>query len=121
MMKYKVGDIVEGTCTKVLNYGAFLLFDENTQGLLHISEISDQFIYNIANKIKVGMVYRVKVIELGQDGNFLKVSMKKITSEDIEKNKEENNNRDFINPQDVDFTELKNNLDNWVKEKKSNA
>ncbi|MFA5283130.1 MAG: S1 RNA-binding domain-containing protein [Bacilli bacterium] len=117
MAEYKIGDIVEGTCTKVINYGAFLIFDDDVQGLLHISEISNQYIYNIANKIKVGIVYRVKVIEVSPDGTFLKVSMKQITDEDLEKIRMNGNNRLIVNEDDLDFSSLKENLDIWTKEK----
>ena len=41
---YKIGQIIEGVITGVKPYGAFVKVDEQTTGLIHISEISDDFV-----------------------------------------------------------------------------
>ena len=54
MAEYKVGNIVKGTVNGIETYGAFINFDEYYSGLIHISEISDNFVKNINDFIKVG-------------------------------------------------------------------
>ena len=44
---FEVGDIVEGVITKIVSYGAFIILPDNSQGLIHISEIADSYIRNI--------------------------------------------------------------------------
>ena len=49
MAEYKVGNIVKGTVSGIETYGAFINFDEYYSRLIHISEISDNFVKNIKN------------------------------------------------------------------------
>ena len=52
MGKYKVNDIVEGLVTGITEYGIFVSLDEYYSGLIHISEISDNFVRDINNFVK---------------------------------------------------------------------
>ena len=40
--KFKIGEIYEGTCTKLVDYGVFVKLEENVEGLIHVSELSWQ-------------------------------------------------------------------------------
>jgi ribosomal protein S1 len=40
--KYKIGDVIDGTVTKLVNFGAFVRVEEGLEGLIHISELSHQ-------------------------------------------------------------------------------
>ena len=51
---YKEGDIIEGIITSIKKYGAFLSFENGYIGLLHISEISTNFVNNIYSYFDVG-------------------------------------------------------------------
>ena len=50
-MNYKVDEIVQGTVSGIQPYGAFIKFDDNEQGLIHISEISSYFVKDIEKLI----------------------------------------------------------------------
>ncbi len=50
----QVGSIIAGKVTGIQPYGAFVALDENTQGLVHISEITHGYVKNINEHIKVG-------------------------------------------------------------------
>lgn len=93
-----------------------MIFDHDIEGLLHISEISDGFIYNIGKLLPVGTSHRVKVIEVNQNNNFLKVSIKRITDEDLEKCKKDGRIRVEIDKDEINFTELANHMETWRKE-----
>lgn len=115
MIEHKVGDIIEGTITSIRDFGAMMIFSDETKGLLHISQVANVFIRNIHKYLKVGKTYQVKIIGIEEDG-FLKVSMSKITDEE----KEEYHNsltKKFPVPEDqIDFTILKENLPKWIEE-----
>ena len=64
--KYKVGDVVEGIITGIVDFGAFIKFD-NLEGLIHISEIDWQIIDNPAEFFKVGDKVKAKIIEITED------------------------------------------------------
>ena len=53
-MNYKVNEIVLGTVSGIQPYGAFIKFDNNEQGLIHISEISSYFVKDIEKFVKLG-------------------------------------------------------------------
>jgi len=64
--KYKVGDIVEGTITGIVDFGAFIKFDD-LEGLIHISEMDWQIINNPTEIFKVGDKVSAKIIEIEGD------------------------------------------------------
>ena len=51
-MEYNAGDIIKGKVTGIKPYGAFITLEDNYTGLLHISEISDDFVNHIEDFIK---------------------------------------------------------------------
>ncbi len=62
--KYKVGQVVKGKITGVVDFGAFIEFDDNMEGLVHISEIAWQRIDNPRDYVKVGDEVEGKIIEI---------------------------------------------------------
>jgi small subunit ribosomal protein S1 len=74
--KYKVGDTVEGKITAVTDFGAFVEFDENMEGLIHISELAWQRIDDPHNYIKVGDKVKAAIINI--DGSKIFLSVKKL-------------------------------------------
>ena len=46
-MTYKIGQVLQGTVTGIQPYGAFVALDEQTQGLIHVSEIQSGYTKNI--------------------------------------------------------------------------
>lgn len=71
----KKGEIVYGKITNILGYGAFVNVDEY-DGLIHISEISDNFVRNINDFIHTGQVVKLKVIDVDEENKKLKLSYK---------------------------------------------
>lgn len=69
------GDIVFGTITNIASYGAFVSVDEY-YGLIHISEISDAYVKDINNFIKIGDKVKLKVISVDEDKKRLQLSYK---------------------------------------------
>lgn len=73
----KIGDIVYGIVTNIVPYGAFVIVGEY-DGLIHISEFSDNFVRNIGDFIKIGQEVKLKVIEIDEENHRLKLSYKQI-------------------------------------------
>ena len=69
--KYKVGTIVEGTITAVTDFGVFISFGENMEGLIHISELAWQRIDSPADLFKVGDKIKAEVISVAGSKIFL--------------------------------------------------
>jgi len=74
--KYKVGMTVEGKITAVTNFGVFVSFDDNIEGLIHISELAWQRIDSPSTLYKVGDKIKAEIVNI--DGNKIFLSAKKI-------------------------------------------
>jgi len=64
LAKYKVGDVVEGEITGVLDFGAFVKFGDNLDGLIHISELDWKLIEDPSEIVKVGDKVKAKIIDI---------------------------------------------------------
>lgn len=71
----KVGEIYEGKVASVMPYGAFVDINPGTSGLVHVSEMGDDFIKDVNSVVKEGDIVKVKLVEIGKDGK-IKLSMK---------------------------------------------
>ena len=76
----EVGKIYEGPVVKLLDFGAIVNVLPGKDGLLHISQISNERIASVADHLKEGQVVRVKVLEADEKGR-LRLSMKAIAVE----------------------------------------
>lgn len=74
----KVGDVVEGVVTGVIDFGAFVNVD-GIEGLIHISEISWERVDNPRNYVKVGETVKAKIIAIDKDR--LSLSLKQMTED----------------------------------------
>lgn len=108
MKTYNIGDYVYGTVTGIEKYGIFVVFDDNSSGLVHISEISDGFVRNVSDCATIGEKLMVKII--GRDtNNHYKLSIKELSN----KNR---NGYEKIRETESGFTNLSLSLDSWIEE-----
>lgn len=70
----KEGQVVTGTVTNVTNFGAFVDIGVHQDGLIHISELSNQFIKDLSQAISVGQQVKVKVIGLDKERKRISLS-----------------------------------------------
>lgn len=75
-MAIEVGNKLKGKVTGIKNFGAFVELPEGKSGLVHISEVADSYVENIAEHLKVGDEVEVKVLTIGDDGK-ISLSIKK--------------------------------------------
>lgn len=77
--QYKVGTLVEGEITAVTDFGVFISFGENLEGLIHISELAWQRIDDPSDLFKVGDTIKAEVINV--DGSKIFLSSKKLLTD----------------------------------------
>ena len=80
-MPVQVGEIVEGTITDIMEYGVFVKLPEKKSGLVHISEVSREYVKDIHEVVKVGDVVKVKVLSIDDNGK-ISLSIKKALPRD---------------------------------------
>lgn len=73
-----VGEIYDGTCARITDFGAFINILPNTDGLLHISEIDWQRIESVEDVFKEGDTVQVKVIGVDSDTGKIRLSRKEL-------------------------------------------
>lgn len=69
-MPVEVGKIVEGVVTGITNFGAFIQLEKGKTGLVHISEISNNYVKDIHNYLKDKEKVKVKVLSIDNDGKI---------------------------------------------------
>lgn len=78
----EVGTVYEGTVVKIMDFGAFVAIMNNKQGLVHISQICQERVENVRDKLAEGQVIRVKVLEIDRQGK-IRLSMKEAITEQV--------------------------------------
>ncbi|MBY6205233.1 polyribonucleotide nucleotidyltransferase [Halomonas denitrificans] len=73
----EVGKIYEGTVQKIMNFGAFVQILPGKDGLVHISQISNERVENVTDELAEGQKVKVKVLEVDKQGR-IRLSMKEV-------------------------------------------
>jgi small subunit ribosomal protein S1 len=79
--RYKLGDLVNGTITKLASFGAFARLDDNIEGLIHISELADRRINHPKEVVKEGDTLQLRVIRVEAARRRLGLSLKRASEE----------------------------------------
>lgn len=109
-MDFNLGDIIEVTVTGIENYGIFVSVNDEYTGLIHISEIDNNFVKDINDYVKIGEKIYANIIGIDYDNKHLNLSIKNMNYND-----NENGTRN-IKESISGFLPLHNKLDEWIKE-----
>lgn len=109
-MDFNLGDIIEVTVTGIENYGIFVSVNDEYTGLIHISEIDNNFVKDINDYVKIGEKIYANIIGIDNDNKHLNLSIKNMNYND-----NENGTRN-IKESISGFLPLHNKLDEWIKE-----
>lgn len=112
MTDYEKGKIIKGSITHIETYGAFMIFDKNYTGLIHVSEISNKFVRNINDYVNINDTIYVEILDIDNENKHLKLSIKNI-------NYKTNGHyrRKKIIETPSGFSTLKKNLPLWIENK----
>ena len=67
--------IAHGKVTEIISFGAMVKLDDGSRGLIHISEVSDDYVYNVADYLAVGMEVTVAILS-ERDANKKRLSVR---------------------------------------------
>ncbi|WP_144461531.1 S1 domain-containing post-transcriptional regulator GSP13 [Siminovitchia fortis] len=118
--KYKQGDVLTGKVTGIQPYGAFVALDEETQGLVHISEIKHGFVKDINEVLSVGEEVKVKVLQVNEEEGKISLSIRVLQEEPPAEaaKKPRARRQGSVKLDEVDregFNTLKDKLQEWIK------
>ncbi len=74
--KYGIGQLVEGKVAKIAQFGAFVELEEGIEGLVHISQISDQRVEKIKDVLKVGQEVKARIVKVDEVDRRIGLSIK---------------------------------------------
>jgi general stress protein 13 len=122
LSKFTVGSIVKGKVTGIQPYGVFVALDEETQGLVHISEIAHGFVKDIHEHVKIGDEVTVKILSVDEKANKISLSIKATVSQPAQPLAEKKGKRQATIKTSVGgprgFNTLKEKLQEWIEQSK---
>lgn|SRR5690606_21698864 len=116
---YVVGEELSGTVTGIQPYGAFVALDNETQGLVHISEITYGFVKDIHEYLEVGQEVRVKVLDIDKEASKISLSIRALQTppSSYNPNRSRKSLQERVDEQDADgFNSLKDKLQDWIQQ-----
>ena len=109
MNEIKIDEIVGGEITGFTKYGIFVKVNDEYTGMVHISEISDNYIEDIEKLFVIGETLDCRIIEIDEEKKQLKLTIKEF-------NKKNKRNK-TLKEEGRGFTPLQEKLEFWIKKK----
>src|SRR5262249_39001759 len=81
--EYKEGDVVDGTVTKIVAFGAFVQILPGVEGLVHISELAQHHVESPAEVVRPGDKLKVKILEVDDTRRRLSLSVKRVEGQEL--------------------------------------
>ena len=113
MSKFYKGEIAKGCVTGIEKYGIFVSLDEYYSGLIHISEISDDFVKDINSVASIGETIKVRVLESNDETFQVKLSIKNLDYQI------KNNKKGGIIETKNGYNNLGGMLEKWIYDRKN--
>ncbi|MEA3356460.1 MAG: 30S ribosomal protein S1 [Candidatus Bipolaricaulota bacterium] len=76
--KYSIDQVVEGEITEIKEFGAFMRITEDVEGLIHVSEISDQRIATPSDVLSIGETVQARIIGINEEKKQVRLSMRSL-------------------------------------------
>lgn len=117
----KVGQILSGKVQNTTSFGAFIELESGDVGLVHISEISENYVKSVNDHLKTGDSVKVKVLELLENGK-ISLSIKSALKEDLNLNKHNTQNSEKLEQHKKNIhTNFHNNNKKIIKNKHNSS
>lgn len=105
-----VGNIIKGKVTGIENYGVFVQLENGYTGLIHISEVSEDFVRDIHNYVSINEIIYCQVLKIDDNTKKVKLSIKDI-------NYKSTPSPNGVEETRLGFYPLKEHLNIWMEEK----
>ncbi|MFO7936535.1 MAG: 30S ribosomal protein S1 [Kiritimatiellia bacterium] len=82
--RFAIGQIVKGKVSKIASFGAFVELEDGVDGLVHISQISDQHVEKVKDVLKVGDEVEARIVKIDSDERRIGLSIKAVNMDETE-------------------------------------
>jgi len=117
--QYEAGEVLTGKVTGIQPYGAFVALDDETQGLVHISEITYGYVKDVHDFLSVGQEVQVKVMEADDEAGKISLSIRALQERPPVMRKEtpKKSLQARVKERDAEgFNSLKDKLQDWIRQ-----
>ncbi|MBE5749880.1 MAG: 4-hydroxy-3-methylbut-2-enyl diphosphate reductase [Clostridiales bacterium] len=87
--RYNVGDVVKGNVVRLVSFGAFVEIEKGIDGLVHVSQISNQWLENPVTALQVGQEVEAKIIDINPEKEKMTLSIKALLPEEPKSEQED--------------------------------
>ena len=118
---YRVGQFVKVKVTGIQSYGAFVKTPDNREGLIHISEVMDDYVHDVGQFLTKGQIVKAKIISI-EDDEKLNLTLKENEYfKNGERQKAKKSVLDLIKEtEEYGFESLAQKMPGWIQEAKAN-
>lgn len=120
--KFEEGQVIAGKVSGIQPYGAFVSLDDETQGLVHISEITHGFVKDIHEVLSVGDEVNVKVLSVDEEKSKISLSIRALQEAPKQRETKKPVRKVVVKDEVVTegFNTLKDKLQEWIKQSERN-
>jgi len=116
-MKYKIGMIVSGKITGIQPYGAFVALDEQTQGLIHISECTHGYVKDLNEILTVGESIDVMILDIDEYTKKYSLSLRTMQEPQVQQY-HPNKRRHHHKQGKIGFQSIHEAMPKWIEQAK---
>lgn len=113
-MGYKIGQKVRGKVTGIQPYGIFVSIDEETQGLVHISELKHGFIKDISDSVSKGDEVEVVIMDIDEYSNKISLSLRSLQKPKYHPFSNRRNISRYGKKTGLEFGSIEKKLPQWI-------
>lgn len=113
---YKIGDVLEGEVTGIQKYGIFVKLDQNTQGLIHISECETGYVSDLSEIVTIGEKLTVIILDIDEYTQKISLSLRYLKDDFIPKFPYRQRHLPKRHLPDIGFKTIDQKMDSWIKQ-----
>ena len=118
---YRVGQFVKVKVTGIQSYGAFVKTPDNREGLIHISEVMDDYVHDVGQFLTKGQIVKAKIISIEGDEKLNLTLKENEYFKNEERQKAKKSVLDLIKEtEEYGFESLAQKMPGWIQEAKAN-
>ena len=115
--KYRVGQFVKVKVTGIQSYGAFVKTPDNRDGLIHISEVMNDYVHDVNQYLSKGQIVKAKIVSIDNNG---KISLSLKENEYFKNEEKKRDKRSVLekikDTEAYGFQSIEERMPGWIKE-----
>lgn len=112
---YQIGDVITAEVTGIQPYGVFASLDEDTQGLIHISEVKHGYVENLKELFEIGEELEVMILDIDEFDGRISLSLRSLQKTKFHPFSNRKKNPRYGKETEAAFKSLEKKLPQWIE------